>query len=93
MRSIILEFKRFITPHIGKAAYQFISEVIKDWSVSKSMMVATTDNASDMVSAFYELNEKLRNVLCNDHCTLRVDNFHVCCVAHILNIAVKCMGL
>lgn len=90
----MLEFERFIIPHTGHAACHFIYEVIKYWGLNKSIMAVATDNASDMVSVVRELNEKLRNKLGDDDFSLRVDNFHVRCLPHVVNLAVKdCMGI
>lgn len=49
-------------------------------------MAVTTENPSDMVSGVRKLNEKLRNELGYDDCSLRVDNFHVLCLPQIINL-------
>lgn len=89
MRATVLEFKRFITPHTGDAVCHFIEEVIKDGGLENSLMSITTDNASDMIAAIRKLNNKIHNALDVTDSSLRFENFHIRCIAHIVNLSVK----
>lgn len=91
MRSLLLDFKRFITPHTGGAASNILKEVIMFWGIEKRLQCITTDNASDMIEAIYKLVEKLNLDFEADY---DEEEFHVRCIAHVINLGVReCFGL
>lgn len=92
LRSIVLEFKRFLTPHTGDAACEFMYDVINDWGIKRKLMCITTDNASDMISGVRKLNMKITADLGEVDVELRKAFFHIRCISHIINLGVKeCM--
>lgn len=93
MKSCLLDFVRFKTPHTGEASFGILHDTIKTWELDKMVHSITTDNAADIVRGV----EILRSVL---YAETYLDqyrprrSFHVRCIAHVLNLAVKeCMQL
>ena len=90
MYSMTLEFKRFHTPHTGDAVRDFLYSVISEWKLSTNMQFITTDKAADMCSGVLKLFQKLNDDF-DDHFP-SMDQFHVRCIAHVVNLSVKsCM--
>lgn len=93
MRNTVLEFVRFWTPHTADASSKILHEIICEWGIEKTFYWVTTYNASDVVKAvellqkeFYESHQNGRSS--------PAANFHVRCIAYVLNLAFKaCMGL
>lgn len=50
------------------------------------MMTVTTNNDTEMVSMGCKLNEKLQNDFADVDSTLIVDNIHVRCLPHTVNL-------
>lgn len=92
LRAAILEFKRFPTPYTGDAVCAFLNDVIESWELSKDIRAITTDNAADMCNRLKKLRENLNG----SHPGLYAchKSFHVWCIAHVINLAVKeCMSV
>lgn len=89
MQATVLEIKWFKTPYSGAAASKFIFEVIKDWGLEMSFMAITTDDSSNMNVGIRKLNIKIVNKLAKNVSTLRFEKFHIRCITHIFNLAVK----
>lgn len=93
MRNTILDFIRFKTPHTGEASYSVLLDTVKTWNLERLVYSITTDNATDIVKGVKLLRKHLYKTYSME--SHRPDgNFHVKCLAHVLNLAVKeCMGL
>lgn len=91
LQSVILDFKRFPTPHTADAICTTLMDTIIGWDLASSLRAVTTDNASDMTAGIKGLREKLNDLSPGQY--PEVEGFHVRCLAHIINLAVKsCMG-
>lgn len=49
MKSVLLDFVCFKTPHTGKASYSMLMNIIKTWNLEKLVHSIKTDNAADIV--------------------------------------------
>lgn len=91
LKSAVLEFSRFYTPHTGDAAAAFLFDVIQDWDLGKDIRAITTDNAADMCKGVSTLCSNLNSMFPSAHRDL--SSFHVRCIAHIVNLGVQdCMA-
>lgn len=92
LQTIILEFNRFLTPHTGDGTCHFIHDVINEWGLNQKLLCIATDNAADKIAGVRQLNMNLRVELKEKDIELRRENFHIRCIAYIINLAVKeCM--
>lgn len=49
MKSLIIELDRFYNFHTGKAAEDFMEDVIETWNLTERIQSLTTDIASDFI--------------------------------------------
>lgn len=87
MRSAILDFRRFPTPHTGEATCHFVEEAVSNWNLGAAIQSISRNNATDMISGARKLWTVLRTQHPTSHPT--IDIFHVRCISHVLNITVK----
>lgn len=85
-RNLLLDFVRFPTPHNGQKSVNILFEMLSHRNLLGKVKDVTTNNASDMVSAIERLSDLL-NIDNNSSGT--VNDLHIRCLAHILNLAVK----
>lgn len=92
MKSLLLDFPCFITPHTGNSVCNQLISTILEWGIGNKVQSITTDNGSDVVSGVTKLNNILLTMFPDQR---RIENsFHIRCVAHVLNLAVKdCMKI
>lgn len=64
MRSSLLDFFRFKTPHTGKSSCNVLPEIMKERSVERMVQSITTENIADMIKGI----ELLRRELCTSIC-------------------------
>lgn len=69
LKSSLLEFVRFSTPHNGEATETLIYDSIVAWDLLDKVHAATTDNAKDIIKGIKILNTKcspksITNVRC-----------------------------
>lgn len=90
MKSVIIEFDRFYTPHTGEAVEAFLRDVIERWGISQRVQAVTTDSASDMIRGMSLLHRWLSSI--DPNMPQLRSHFHIRCFAHVLNLATKeCM--
>lgn len=66
-------------------------EILSKWDMDKSLKDITTDNASDTCAAMSIVNDILNSG--NNACRT-VDELHLRCIAHVVNLAVKdCLSI
>lgn len=87
MKSVVIEFDRFYTPHTGEAVEVFLMDIIERWGVWKRMWVVSTDSASDMIRGTSLLHRWL-SLIDPNFPQLR-SHFHIRCFSHVLNLATK----
>lgn len=86
MRSIALDFKRFMTPHTGEATCEILLETIDSWELRKRLRSITSDNASDVCSG---VARRFANLSLESYVCSSLRNFHVRCIAQDVNLGVE----
>ena len=86
LKSKVIEFKRFATPHTGTATADLLISVINELDLAEKIQCITIDNGSGMCAGIKILHEKPA-VNGGAHDDLR--SFHIRCVAYVFNLAVK----
>lgn len=84
MKSIVLDFLRFHTPHTGEAFETVMMAFIDKWEISSKVRAVRTDNDSDVARGMYLLHARLPNP---SH--IRLGAFNVRCHAHVIDLGVK----
>lgn len=91
LRSILLDFQRFSSPHTGESTATMLLSIFERWGVCQKIRTVTSDNASDMCVGVNLLRERLQAV---GNANRPNSEFHVRCLAHVINLAVKsCLEL
>lgn len=49
MKSVVIKFDRFYTPHTWQPVEAFLRDVIERWGISQRVQAVTTDSASEMI--------------------------------------------
>lgn len=88
LRSVLLDFQRFPSPHTADATSALLCEIMDRWNITKKIHSITTDNASDVVSGINKVFLSLQLKKENGYLSTLKD-FHIRCIAHVINIAVK----
>lgn len=78
MKSALLEFIRFESPHDGNHVRKVLLEYLDDWKIKNRLSAVTTDSGSEISKAMRLLKSDLSS-----------SDFHVTCIAHVVNLAVK----
>lgn len=86
LEHVLLDFVRFSTPHKGATTSTLRFEILSNWNLLLKIRAVTTDNASDMCSAFLKFNDML-NIRKNT--TRWLFDIHVRFIAHVINLAVS----
>lgn len=86
LRSRIIDFKRYVTPHTGAASADLLLSVIDDWDLKYKIQCITSDNGSDMCSGIRLLYE---NLSIHGTVSAALPYFHIRCVVHVISPAVK----
>lgn len=86
LRHVLLDFVRFPTPHNGETTSTLLFDLLSSWHLLSKVKAITTDNASDMCSAMSKLTDMMNIRNNSARC---VQDIHVRCIAHVVNIAVK----
>lgn len=84
--SIVLDFVSFVTPHTGDASCALLPAVINSWEIGGKMHAITTDNAIDVCGGASKL---LTRFAAEVPAPPILEDYHVLCIAHVLNIAIK----
>ena len=91
MKSIILDFVRFVPPHTGEATAALLHGIMEKWNLTHKISSITTDNASDVCTGISVLHERL---FAKGSKQRNLREFHIRCIAHVINFAVKkCLTL
>lgn len=86
LRSVLLDFQRFPTPHTADATCTTIIDILENWHVAGKVQAITTDNAADVISGVNDVHKYLCTI---HHLNVTLEDFHVRCIAHVVNLAVK----
>lgn len=78
MQSVILEFVRFETAHTGLNVKYLILDILEDWDLKESFLAITSDNGSEMILGLELVGSVINR-----------GGFHIRCMAHVMNLAVK----
>lgn len=87
LRSIEIEFERFLTPHKNGAAETFLRDMRSDWYLLDKSQGVTMEKASDMVKRIDFLQQSLRRKCPSVYSEHHL--FYVRCFAEVLNLTVK----
>ena len=85
LRSSLLDYVRFMTPHNGENIAAIVAEILRDWKLTNKIQCITTENASDVVKGMRLLKCKLLR----ENGVVMSETFPVRCIAHIIHLAVK----
>lgn len=92
MNFIVLDFKRFPTPHNGLETAALLDHVVSSWHLVERLLSIIIDNALDIINRLKLFFDDLKGL----HSTMftTVEVFHVRCLSHVLNLAVReCLKL
>ena len=84
-RTVVLEFCYFPSPHTGDATADILLRVIQRYNLTERLATVTTDNGREMPPAVRKVREVLNRVRSNP----LNQEWHIRCVCHILDLAVK----
>ena len=86
LRSTLIDFRRFNSPHTSDATASLLLDVLDVWKLGDNVFSITTDNASDIILGVKLLRQQLNSI----HATSpNPQPYHVRCLCHIINLAVK----
>lgn len=72
-----------MTPHTGGASATLFFDVFEGWGILSKIKAIKTENGADMVSGTSIFRDRMESETANS------GNFHVRCIAHLVNLAVR----
>lgn len=84
---VIMDFKRFYTPHTGDAVYSFIKDVIDKWHLGRNIQCITTTSATYTTSGVRMRHQGLSSA--HPGVYGDIGGFYFSVVAQIINCAIK----
>ncbi len=70
---------------MGKLLLLLLLKFLKDWGLTNKILCITTDNGADIVKGM----RLLRCKLMRENRIILTEGFHVRCIAHVINLAIK----
>lgn len=78
LRTILLDFVRFPSPHDGASVKNLLESSLSQWNLLSKVTAVTSENGSEMCSGIRLLGD-----------TIGRSDFQVRCIAHLVKIVVK----
>lgn len=87
MNSVVLDFKRFPTPHSDLVTAALVGHVFLNWDLEKRLLSITTGATSDIMNRMKLLFGDLQGRHGTIFTTMEVS--YVRCFSHVMNLAVR----